>query len=118
MAAPGFSVGVWAGGERRADGAISTPWIDYSAEVDAFRRQASEDGWVRRFDWPAWAETERGRALMADPIAVATATADELVRLITVAVRSDRFSEGSLAGFIERGFLAAVARRAADLAAD
>ena len=46
-----------------------------------------------------------------------TATADDLARLLTAIVRSDRFSEGSINGAFESGLLARIARRAATLLA-
>ena len=64
---------------------------------------------------PAWLETPRGRALAWDRDALATATPDELRKLLTAIVRSDRFTEGSFAGAYESGLLLAIARRAAKL---
>jgi hypothetical protein len=72
---------------------------------------------VQPFDWMAWLETERGKELAGSPKAVASANADELGKLLTAVVRSDRFSDGSLAGAYESGLLTAILRRAKALAA-
>jgi len=62
-----------------------------------------------------WAGTERGRRLIEDPSLVAGASADELASLLTAALRSDRFSEGSLAAAVDKGTVRAILRRAAEL---
>ena len=67
---------------------------------------------VAGFDWRTWLARDEGRALRDDPDAVATATSDQLARLVTAIVRSDRFVEGSIAGAFESGLLARVSRRA------
>ena len=46
---------------------------------------------------------------------VATMTPDELERLVTAIVRSDRFVEGSIEGAFQSGLLARISRRAAAL---
>jgi hypothetical protein len=46
---------------------------------------------------------------------VAGATQEELAKLLTAIIRSDRFVEGSLEGAFESGLLAAICRRAAVL---
>jgi hypothetical protein len=56
------------------------------------------------------------KALASRPAAVATASEDDLGRLLTAIVRSDRFNEGSLAGAWESGMLTAIVRRAGVLA--
>lgn len=106
---PGFDFGHWAGGERHEDGAITMPYFDFSAEaLELIRALPVEMG----FDWPAWMETDEAQRLVHDRDAIATADADELLKLTTAMVRSDRFNEGSLAGAFESGLLAAVVRRA------
>jgi hypothetical protein len=56
--------------------------------------------------------------LKDDPEATAAATPDQLARLLTAIVRSDRFVEGSIAGAFDSGLLARIARRAAALLAE
>jgi hypothetical protein len=62
--------------------------------------------------------TPEGQALSAGPAAIERASSADLARLVTAIVRGDRFSEGNLAGAIERGFVAAICRRAAALLAE
>ncbi len=58
----------------------------------------------------------RWRALLEDPAAVASASAEDLGRMLTALVRSERFGDGTLEAAFERGILTAIARRAAELA--
>lgn len=69
------------------------------------------------FDWPAWMATPEAKRLTSVPEAVATASADELGKLLAALVRSDRLNEGSLAAANDGGMLIAIARRAKLLAA-
>ena len=49
---------------------------------------------------------------LGDPTRVASASADDLARLLTTLVRGDRFADGTLAHAHESGLLRAIARRA------
>ena len=109
-------IGAWRGGVANADGVISMPWFEYDPQVAAWPGPCDGDTLVLMgFDWGAWMRTPRGVALSADPVAIADATAEELLRLVTAIVRGDRFVEGNLAGAIEEGFALAICRRAAAL---
>jgi hypothetical protein len=116
FSSPEFSIGHWDGGYRTASGAIQMPYFVYSDVVDRFHRELGELGWVYPFDWGAWAGSPRGQELLVGPAAVATATAPELANLLTTIIRSDRFSEGTIADAFERGLMTAIARRAGELA--
>lgn len=70
------------------------------------------------FRWPDWIKTAEAQALIADHARISEASADQLVKLTTAIVRSDRFSEGSIAGAFESGLLTAIARRARVLTRD
>jgi hypothetical protein len=65
-----------------------------------------------------WLRTGEGRALRDRPEALDTASPDDLARLLTAIVRSDRFVEGSMVGAFESGLLASIARRAVVLLAE
>ena len=107
-----FEIGRWAGGDRRADGSYTMPYYEFSdRSLEVIANLPAIPG----FDWPAWLKTPRAQELTAKPIGVANASLEELVRLTTAIVRSDRFSEGSIAGAFESGLILAVARRAATL---
>ena len=110
--------GLWAGGERLADGSIQMPWFAFSDEAQAFIQSLYEAEWVQPFDWMAWLSTPEGRRLMSDRSEVEAASTEQLTRLVTALVRQDRFAEGALAAAYESGMLAAIARRAEELAAD
>lgn len=70
------------------------------------------------FDWRTWLAGPAGARLRDDRAALAEATPEDLARLLTAIVRSDRFVEGSIAGAFESGLLTAIARRAARLIAE
>jgi hypothetical protein len=83
--------------------------------LDHLHALAYADGWVvAGFDWVGWAATEEATALLTDP---ADASVAQIERLMTLVVRRDRFVEGSLVALLAAGWLAGLARRAAELAA-
>ena len=85
---------------------------------EAFRSAVGRGGWViAGCDWRAWLETPEGTALRERPEATAEASMEQLARLLTAIVRSDRFVEGSMEGAFESGLLARIAHRAAVLLA-
>lgn len=99
-----------------ADGVEHLPWFTFGPTGDAFTGAVGRGGWViAGFDWMTWLGTEEGRALRDRPDAVAAATPDQLARLLTAIIRSDRFVEGSIAGAYESGLLTRIAHRAAAL---
>lgn len=114
--APGFSFGEWVAPVVGDDGVIQLGWYSFSAEANAFIHDAYGGGCIIPFDWSTWIATPHGRALAADPHAIDGAPPGDLLRLLTTLVRSDRFSEGSLAQAFESGVLTAIIRRARDLA--
>ena len=113
-----LTFGRWEPSWTDGSGVIHMGWYDFSPEADRFRLEMVSAGWVQPVDWMAWAGSPAGRAMIEDPQRVASATADELVLLVTAAIRGDRFSEGSLAGAHESGMLLAIARRAQALLAE
>lgn len=79
----------------------------------AFLEAVRRGGWITAgFDWGAWLQSDEGRALRDRPEALAAAAPEQLARLLTAIVRSDRFVEGSIAGAFESGLLGRIARRA------
>jgi hypothetical protein len=116
LAAPDFITGHGQGGEVDAQGVIQVPWFEYDERIAGWPGVC--DGGtliVMGFDWMTWLGTPDGKALSSDPAAIAGASSADLARLVTAIVRGDRFSEGNLAGAIERGFVTAICRRAATL---
>jgi hypothetical protein len=116
LAAEGFVVGQWRGGDQDADGVIQMPWFELSERALAF--VSALGGILEVFDWPAWAATDEAKRLYTDRDALAVATPEQLSKLATSLIRSERFNDGELSAAFESGVMAAIARRAAALAAD
>ena len=116
LEAPGFVSGLWHPSEpTREDPAVSTmPWYELSERAEAF--VGALGGIIEPFDWPAWLPTPEAQALYRDRAVLAAATPEQLSKLATAIVRSDRFSEGALGEAFDGGVMAAIARRAAALA--
>ena len=112
---PSFSPGTWEGGRPDEHGVIQMPWFSYNETVDRFHRELGALQWIYPFDWPAWAATAEGTRLISDPDAIATASAGDLAKVLTSIIRGDRFHEGAFAAAFERGTIAAITRRAAEL---
>jgi hypothetical protein len=100
------------------DGVQSLGWFEFGPTAEAWRTALAKGEWiVVGFEWPAWLAGDEGRSLRDDPAAIANATPDQIARLLTAIVRSDRFVEGSIAGAFESGLLARISRRASALVA-
>jgi len=110
--AAGIPAGRWQGGEADAAGVISMPWFERSDELARFVHDMASAGFVQPVDWMAWAGTPEAQRLIRDPAAIAAAGPEDLVLLLTTIIRGERFSDGQLAGALERGTLLALARRA------
>ncbi len=110
--APDAEFGTWKGGGETEPGTFTMPWFSDSELTSRFVEVAYRDGWVRSdFDWGEWAQTPEARRLWDDRGAIEQATALDLVRLLTVVIRSERFVEGAVADAIESGLVTAVLRR-------
>lgn len=84
----------------------------------AFIRTAYDSGCVLDyFDWPGWKDTEEATALVCDEAALASATSEQLAKLLTTLIRKQRFIwGGSLVNEPERRLILGILRRAAVLA--
>lgn len=119
LEAPDADFGHWEGGSRDTDGVLQMPWFAFGPTGDAFIAAVGRGGWIiAGFDWMTWLQTDEGQALRDRPGVVETATPDQLARLLTAIVRSDRFVEGSIVGAFESGLLTRIAKRAATVLAD
>ncbi len=99
-------------------GVHSLGYYVFGPTAAVFRAAVAQGDWIIvGFDWMSWMQTE-GRTLRDDPGTLAVATPEQLARLLTAIVRSDRFVEGSIEGAFESGLLARIARRAAALLAE
>jgi hypothetical protein len=112
LEAPDADFGHWELPPPR-DGIGSLGWFEFGRTAEVWRAAVAAGDWmVVGFDWRTWLADDDGRALRDDPGAIATATPDQLAWLLTAIIRSDRFTEGSIAGAFESGLLAAISRRA------
>ena len=101
------------------NGVLSLPYYALGPTGEAFTTAVGLGGWlIVGFGWGTWMATDEGAALRDQPATMSSATPDDLARLLTAIVRSDRFVEGSIAGAFESGLLARIARRAAALLAE
>ena len=116
--AEGFEFGAWAGGDKIGPRSYTMPYYSFGPIAEDFLRRGVA-GWVTpAFDWPAWAATEEFQRLSRDPDALTGATPDDLARLLTVLVRSERFGDGQLAAAFDSGLLVGILRRAQVLASE
>ena len=118
LADPDFVFGAWEPSRTDDQGVMTLPWYELGPGGTAFLDDVRAGGWVTPFDWPAWSASPEGQRLIGHPEAVASASADDLGKLLTTYVRGDRFNEGLLASAHENGMLAAIARRAQELVQD
>ena len=110
--APHGPIGRWQGGDADAAGVIQMPWYEYEPRVDRFVQDMYAAKLVRPVDWMRWAGTPEGQQLISDPSAIANASHDDVIYLLTTVIRGERFSDGEIAGAYERGTLLAIAKRA------
>lgn len=115
--APHGPIGVWRGGKADAAGVIQMPWYEYQPEVQRFVADMYAAELARSVDWMRWAGTPEAQQLISDPAAIASASHDDLIYLLTTIIRGERFSDGEIAGAYERGTLLAIAERARALLA-
>lgn len=112
LESPGFGAGEWRGGQKDADGVMHMPWFELSGDARAFVAELGRQGWVYVFDWMAW--QDEAKRLMA-PGGVESAGVDEIRRLFTTLVRSDRFMEGQLGWAFDSGLFVRMVRRLREL---
>jgi uncharacterized protein DUF6508 len=100
---------VWRIEEPAADGSIQFPWVQYAPEVERLVGELYELGFVVPFDWSG--EAPQLLPLNEDEERMNTASLEEVVKLLTLHVRADRFSEGHLADALDRGLITRLLRR-------
>lgn len=96
----------WGGGTRDAQGAISMPWPEYNAVVEAFFNTASQECWMDYEYVPAEAGPR-----VADDAFIRQASLDEIKTLLTYCVRGERFTSGFWAGMIREGCIKLILER-------
>ena len=97
------------------DGTLCLPWSRNVPLVDdTFRFLAASPLMLPGFDWSGW---EAGWAVVqgSAPAALANCTAQECAQYLTLLVRAERFTEGTLARSFENGLMQALLRRSSYL---
>lgn len=108
FANPLFSFGEWIAG-----------YFDMSEPAEQFVQDAYDHKWMMTgFDWPAWAKSNEGASLRFHPQTIEQAIVDQLAKLLTACIRSERFCEGALAEAYHAGVLTRITRRARCLIAE
>ena len=116
---PDASAGRWSdqNGSGTPDDPLTMPSFEMSDLLTRFEAMTYDVGWVQDFDWMEWSRGPEAKRLMRNNASLAQATVDQIANIITTIVRSDRFSEGTLARSFEAGTLRALAERAETLLA-
>ena len=114
--APGFKFSEVTPAEVEGD-VIRLGWTSYGPEAQSFMQDCYDYGWVQSTNWTEWMQTAEAQALSQDPARVATASIEDLARVLTVCLRRDRFVEGSLGEEFERGLITRIVARARELSA-
>lgn len=109
---PTGKFGILHGVEKQPDGSMTLPWYEYRPVVTEFIQGLYDRQLNVVFDWGKW---KRGEKLFADPGLIGDATAADCLKLITLCVRKDRFSDGFMAEALERGVITACLKRLRNL---
>ncbi len=112
------SFGSMAGAEHpgTTDHPVQIPFWKSSELADAFVKMTYDSDWVLGdFDWSKWLDSEEANSLLKDQLAISKANPDQLRKLITALIRSDRFCEGTVLQAFEDGTMLAIAVRASSL---
>jgi hypothetical protein len=100
----------WAGGEKTASGAITTPYPIYEEDVLAFFRLAGQ---------PWWSDTQyeprQARTMLQDDAFIERCSLDDIRTMLTYCVRGERFSDGHWEHVLQSGRVVALLRRLAVL---
>lgn len=110
---PDFSAGDWTSATKTCVGSHQMPFVNLGPIAQKFRDAAYQHEWVmHHFDWSEWALSRGATQLFEDPAYLANAGEFDLFRLLTVCIRRDKFSEGSLLRDFESGLIIRIVRRA------
>lgn len=115
LEADGASFGEMASVEPDGD-AILMPSFEFNVVGDRFHSLGYAVGaGLSTNDWEAWQAGEE--AFLEDHSLIASASLDDVRRLVVTIVRAERFCDGAMQTALETGLVAAVIRRAATLLA-
>ncbi len=119
LQAADFSAGKLVEPRLLKDGVFNIPYVNLSGTANAFFEVAYANGWVRNdIPWMDWLATEEAKGLFSSPDRVASASGEQLSRMLTVCIRRDRFCEGALMADFESGLILRIVLRAKALLDD
>lgn len=98
----------WKGGEKDKNGIISLPYLVYSDEVTKFIKLLYKTSFIVQFNWSKW---EEGKKIINDKNLIDQVDFLTLRMLMTLILRSERFIEGNLLGYIEDGTILRILKR-------
>ena len=111
--APDFKFATWRGLETTSEGHLSMRGHQLSSEALDFYDALYRLGFIRPFDWPRW--KDQAATYVEEPARLDHADLEDLCRLFTTHVRSDRFNEVHLVEMYENGHLTAILHRLQEL---
>src|SRR5688500_2120130 len=83
LSTPELDAGKRGGGRVTPDGSLTLPHAMLSDVARAFLVDMHRSCCCREFSWPHWKSTEHGRRLLTEPDAIAQATGEDLLRIVT-----------------------------------
>jgi hypothetical protein len=110
---PDVPISTWHSG-KTDDGAFLVPTEEHSSEIEALIADLNKYQFVRSFDWPSW-HRSAVKYVENNSGAVQRANLGTLVKLLTLHVRKDRFSEGHFSAMVRSGHIRAILERLAVL---
>jgi hypothetical protein len=100
-------------GSGTTEDPLTFPWYKMSEVAHNFIDMAYKSGWVMEgFDWGKWSHSREGKRLYGNRNAILAADHRQLAKLLTLLIRNDRFSDGSLGKAYDDEILLAIVERA------
>ena len=96
-------------GEEQEDGSFQMPFYVRLPIVTEFVDGLTEKGLQVSFDWMAWRDS--AESYNRDSESLLDASADVCIKLLTLHLRADRFTDGHLAKMLESGHITAILKR-------
>lgn len=96
-------------GEEQEDGSFQMLYFSPSPIAMEFIGGLYKKGLLVPFDWMAWNDT--ADSYIRNPKSLLDASADVCIKLLTLHIRADRFSDGHLADMLETGHTTAILKR-------
>jgi len=85
----------------------------YSPLVDRFIQALEINGFCQPFDWPSW--HNQAEAYMKDPSKLGNADIETIIKLFTIILRKERFCSGTIAAFLDNGFILTLLKRLGEI---